>query len=171
MVGLWLNRADVENSLQSLKKKKDKLQILKLQINFRHKVLGQSHFDSSVFKFSKNRKQHSVDRLKENLFKLLSAEDTLQRPVGHIPQPPEGHVPSTHTFLIQPQLLVGQRIQHRFEEQGSEELAWYDGLVLRMLDATSKEYEVIYDDEEDVCCFQLLDDLVAGDLIVISDTN
>lgn len=47
------------------------MQTLKLQINFRHHILSQSHSDSSVFKFSCNRKPFSVDRLKENLLKLL----------------------------------------------------------------------------------------------------
>ena len=44
--GLWINRTELENGL---KKKTMKLKALKLQINFRRKVLNQSHPDKSVF--------------------------------------------------------------------------------------------------------------------------
>ena len=52
-------------------KKADKLKLLKLQINFRRKVLCQTHCDPSVFRFSHCGKLFSVDQLKENLFCLL----------------------------------------------------------------------------------------------------
>ena len=74
VISLWMNKGDVESGLQSLKSRNEKIRVLKLQINFRRKVLGQSHPDTSVFKFSQNRKQHSIDKLKSNLFLLLTAK-------------------------------------------------------------------------------------------------
>ena len=66
-VGLWINFEDVEHGLETVSKKADKLKVLKMQIKFRHKVLGQSHSDNSLFKFSHGGKPHSVDQLKQNL--------------------------------------------------------------------------------------------------------
>ena len=92
--------------------------------------------------------------MKQNLFKLLNCE--------------EDPLFASNTFLqailLQPELLVGQRIKHRFDENG--ELVWYEGRVLRM-NADTKEFEVIYDGEEDSCWFLLLEDISAGDLLIV----
>lgn len=52
--------------------KKAKINALKLQINFRKKVLGQTHADKAIFQFSHNRKPLSVDELTQNLGVLFS---------------------------------------------------------------------------------------------------
>ena len=73
--GLWISRADIVEGLAAVRKKTEKVKLLKLQINFRRKVLSQTYSDLSVFKFSQNRKQFSVDQLKENLTKLLPSDE------------------------------------------------------------------------------------------------
>lgn len=70
-MGLWTNRAQVDDGLDALTKKTEKLKILKLQINFRNKVLNQLPSSNSLFKFSHCKKQFSVEQLKNNLYKLL----------------------------------------------------------------------------------------------------
>ena len=72
---------------------------------------------------------------------------------------------SAQNILMQPETLVGQRIRHQFEVDG--DLSWYDGTVLKM-NAKTKEFEVIYDGEEETCWFPLLEDLSTGDLLVAS---
>ena len=69
------SRADIVEGLAAVRKKTEKVKLLKLQINFRRKVLSQTYSDLSVFKFSQNRKQFSVDQLKENLTKLLPSDE------------------------------------------------------------------------------------------------
>ena len=101
--GLWINRAEIENGLKPLKKTV-KLKALKLQINFCRKVLGQSYPDKSVFccfflLFSHNRKQHSVDQLKKNLYQLLAVSE-------------ESPTISVEDYFQQPELLVGCWIKH-----------------------------------------------------------
>ncbi len=157
-VGLWMNRADVERGLSNVTKKSEKSQVLKLQINFRRKVLNQAHPDNSVFKFSQNRKQYGVEKLKQNLFQLL------------VDSPDENDTPlssqSSEYFLTQPERLVGERIRHQFvDDEGNS--VWYEGTVLQF-NANSHEFEVIYDGEDDACWFALLEDLSVGDLFVIS---
>lgn len=166
--GLWLSRADVEFGLERITKKSDKKAALKLQINFRHKVLCQSHHDNTVFKFSQNRKQHSADRLKQNLFQLLSDEelsmDDLELEDEDPVQCRPVQCPCREDILSQPELLVGLRIQHRFEVDG--ELSWFQGTVLKM-NTTTKEFYVTYDGEDEPCWFSLLEDISAGDLLIL----
>lgn len=42
-VGLWTSRHEIEEGLSKLKTASSKRDTLKLQINFRRKVLGQTH--------------------------------------------------------------------------------------------------------------------------------
>ena len=53
-------------------------------------------------------------------------------------------------------------IRHRFEDD-SGCLTWYNGLVIGM---QNMEHEVLYFGEEEICRFDLLQDLAKGDLIV-----
>ena len=152
-----MNRADVECGISSVAKKTEKIKVLKLQINFRRKILNQSHPDSSVFKFSQNRKQYSIDRLKHNLFRLLIEENP--------PDEDDIPVPSPENILAEPELLVGQRIRHQFKVNGK--LSWYEGTVLKR-NAVTNEFEVIYDGEDDTYWFPLLEDISTGDLLVCS---
>ena len=53
-LGLWTTTDEVKIELDKLSTKKAKLEALKLQINFRNKVLNQSHAEKEVFQFSRN---------------------------------------------------------------------------------------------------------------------
>ena len=142
-VGLWKSKKDVDRGLQNISNKTEKIRILKIQIKFRQKVLVQPHPDSSVFKFSSHRKVHSLEKLKRNLCALLNEEE------GHLPTPNE----ELTDILLQPELLVGRRIKHRFEADGN--LVWYEGVVQQM-NYISNEFQVAYDGEDDLCWFSLL---------------
>lgn len=152
-VGLWTSRMEVEDGLDAFVKNTKKREVLKLQINFRKKVLGQNHPNKAVFNFSHNRKQHSVLQLTENLLMLVGAvSDDLEG----------GNVTVTLEEVMQkPDLLVGKKIQHRFTV--GKELMWFIGTVLSMK-AETREFQVIYDGEDDICYFTLLDDIERGDL-------
>lgn len=152
---LWTCRADITNGLAQLSRKSDKLQALKLQIKFRDKVLNQTHSDKSLFRFSHKGKQHTVDHLTKNLCELIG--DT------GAPSLSEQVPPSLEMIMIQPELLIGQQIKHRFEVD--KRLVWYDGRVAE-LDKDTGLFEVIYGENE-VCHFNLLEDLENGDLQVI----
>ena len=72
-LGLWTSRAEVEGGLEQLVRNTKKVEALKVQINFRNKVLSQTHPNKDVFKFSCNRKQYSINQLKMNLLTLVEA--------------------------------------------------------------------------------------------------
>lgn len=60
--------------------------------------------------------------------------------------------------------LVGRDIFHRFDVEGEEK--WYTGHVLSY-NAITLLHEVVYEDEEENCCFfNLLEDFRNGDLIL-----
>ena len=159
-VGLWINLEDVECGLEAVSKKADKLKVLKMQIKFRQKVLGQSHSDSSLFKFSHGGKPHSVDQLKQNLCQLLMVAVD-QDCTMHTNQ--RDSTLALEDVLLQPELLVGRRVKHRFEVDN--ELIWFNGSVLQMNSETN-EFQIAYDGEDDVCWFPLLDDARSGDLLL-----
>ena len=149
--GLWTCEDEVSKGLDALDKKTAKVKALKLQLNFRQKVLYQTCSDKSLFKFSQKGKQHTVEQLASNLLKLLG----------------DGHTTSEYSkieeILSYPHLLVGKRIKQRFNVGG--ELIWYDGTVLGRLEGN--EYEVMYDEDDDIYRFSLLDDIENGDLEII----
>ena len=151
-IGLWTARSEVRQHLCQIKCKKDKISALKTQISFRKKVLNQSHSDKLVFQFSSNRRPFTVEELTQNLMKLL---------------PPADDPPCTLSVAeisVDPELLIYRRIKHLFDCDGDH--VWYKGTVLSY-DANCTMFRVAYDNEEEVCSFPLLEDLVSGDLIVL----
>ena len=151
-IGLWTARSEVRQHLCEIKCKKDKISALKTQINFRKKVLNQSHSDKLVFQFSSNRRAFTVEELTENLMKLLPPLDDVQCTL------------SVADISADPELLIYRRIKHLFDCGGDQ--VWYKGTVLSY-DASCKLFRVAYDNEEEVCSFSLLEDIISGDLIVL----
>ena len=142
-IGLWTTREEVKKCLDQLNTKKAKLGALKLQINFRKKVLNQSHDDKQVFQFSHDRRALSVEQLAQNLIKLLpSSEQQCEFSVDQI--------------CADPELLLYHRIEHLFDCDGTE--VWYKGTVLAY-DSDKNEFRVAYDNEDEVYSFPLLQDL------------
>lgn len=155
-IGLWTKQSEVNKALDSIHTKTAKVKALKLQFNFRQKVLGQTHPDKSLFKFSHNGKQYSVEQLKSNLCKILEDQG------NHTSSCENVLTDIVKRILSQPELLVGKKIKQRFSEDGK--LVWYEGIVLSI--SKTREYEVVYDEDDDIYCFPLLDDIKNGDLII-----
>lgn len=156
--GLWTSREEVEEGIEAFVKQAKKKEVLKLQINFRHKVLSQTHPNKDVFKFSHNRKQYCVSQLKENLFLLIGVDEDEEPPIS---SDDNNQLEDT---VLHPEYLIGKKIKHRF--QVGKDLVWYNGTVLNM-NSKTREYQVKYEGEDDICCFALLDDIPRGDLIVL----
>ena len=71
-VSLCTTCEEVARGLESLPSKTKKIAALKLQMNFRKKVLCQTHTDKFIFAFSNNGRAYTVSELTNNLLKLLS---------------------------------------------------------------------------------------------------
>ena len=88
--------------------KEEKKGVLKSQINFRKKVLGQS----------KNKRQLSIPELRQNLLLLIGdSEDSTVISNS-----------DTNHIMAHPELLVGKRIRHCF--QVGNKLVWFNGIVI-----------------------------------------
>jgi len=60
---------------------------------------------------------------------------------------------------------VGSHIQHRFAlEDGSH--TWFNGTV-QAFNATSNQHEVLYEDKDEIYYYDLTQDLIMGDLIIL----
>ena len=150
-VGLWTSRSEVEEGLSKLKTATLKRDALRLQINFRRKVLGQTHTDKNVFLFSHKGKQFAPVQLTHNLIRLLPLEQEPKQPLN------------TTVFFQKPELLVNKRIEHLFETDDGPQ--WYRGTVLGY-SKESQEYQVLYDREEEEFVYPLLEDIAIGDVLV-----
>ena len=164
--GLWKCSTEIEDGLKAIKNKTDKVKAIKSQINYRHRVLCQTHDNRSLFKFSSNRKALSIEQLKNNLHELVSSfnhSDSIENPHTE-PQRCDQDPACSSLEVADPDcILVGKRIRHRFEDDG--ELTWFDGEVIAKVNGN--QFEVLYDGDDTVYCFELLDDMRNGDLIVI----
>ena len=68
-------------------------------------------------------------------------------------------------YFQDPSTLVGKEIRHKFILADTNTVEWYHGTVVDY-DALKKKYEIKYDDEENSCKFNLVLDLLNGDLKV-----
>ena len=99
--GLWQTVYQIEAGLMKLKSKISKLNALKTQLNFRKKILQQTHPSKTIFQFSHKGHQYTVDEMKQNLSESqLSCQDD----------------------------LTGKLIQHRWIVEGESE--WFSGTIL-----------------------------------------
>ena len=64
-----------------------------------------------------------------------------------------------------PNTLVGKDVKHKFKDEETGEEQWYSGNVIAYNPAT-KLHEISYNGEDEHCYFDLIQDLIAGDLIV-----
>ena len=115
-----LQKIDMKN-ISATKKRSLKLDILKMQVRIRKKVLGQA----VPITFTSNRKQRPMADITQELFDFISKTG----------------IPSEFApFLEQPTTLVGKRIKQRFQDESGdpESCTWYVGTVInyRICDKT-----------------------------------
>jgi len=69
------------------------------------------------------------------------------------------------TILHSPALLVGSHIHHRFAlEDGCH--TWFNG-TMQAFNATSSHYEFLHENEDEIYCYDLTQDLIMGDLFIL----
>jgi len=135
---------DAEVSTERVRKAK-KLALLKLQIKMRKKLLKQ---DIRIF-FSHFGKQRTLDDVVQELGRFIESS-------------------ATSLKFADGFLLVGKRINHKFELEDTHVDKWYSGTVVEY-DPVSKLHRIRYDGEEDECQFDITVDIILGDLVVIDD--
>ncbi len=144
--------SDIEDENLSVKKKKAKyFDFLKQQVRIRKKLLDQK----TGITFTNHGKQKSLDVLISEVRKLIHKYSSSA---------------STNAVEIpadsSPYALVGHRIAHRF--LSCDEEKWYEGFVLTYNPQTQL-HTVVYDGESENCYFNLMDDVLLGDLKLFHD--
>lgn len=129
--------ADNESMTSAAKKKEIKI-LLSSQVKVRKKLLGQN----ITIKFSQSGRPRPLSEISQELSHFID----------------ESFI---STIIADPSLLVGHRIDHKFQENETEK--WYSGSVVDY-DLGSKVHEVVYDGEQDHCFYDLKIDLLNGDL-------
>ena len=125
------------------KRKKEKIKLLKDQVNYRKKVLDQNIHVT----FTHSGRQRNIDEIITNFKEYIRTN-----PCEHSP------------YLTNPSLLVGRQISHRFELPNYT-IKWYRGRVLAF-NETTEEHTIIYENEP--CNYNLICDILNEDLIINS---
>ncbi len=93
-----------------------------------------------------------------------------QRPVRDILNDLESFMdnnPLEHSEYFQdPSTLVGKRIRHKFLDVDTNTFKWYDGTIIEY-NPLEKQHEVKYENETDLYKFDLILDILTGDLEVL----
>ena len=135
-----------QEKLNASKKAARKLALLRTQVKIRKQVLKQN----IRITFTHNRKQRPVHDIAKELSLYIDNDECPKIKILH-----------------NPSLLVGSYVHHRFAVKTKEELhAWFRGYVIAY-DDTSNLHEIAYDDEDEHCYFDLTQDLIMGDLIIL----
>ena len=151
--GLWQSKEDIAEGVAKERSKTAKLSALKVQFNFRKRVLDQrSYRHKELFLFSKGGQQYTVKELMDNLAKLINEEE--EEAVSGLAN--EGR-----------ESLVGKTIKHRWQDESGVE-QWYFGEVVSKVAGTNEWYNVWYKGEDDVLTLNLCEDIDLGDLEVVS---
>ena len=99
--------------------------------------------------FSHCHKQRPVHDIAKELFTFIAKDDC----------------PITK-YIQNPTLLVESQIKHKFEIAETGKETWFFGSVISY-DSTNKLHEIKYDDEQENCYFDLTQDIIMGDLIIM----
>ena len=116
-----------------------KLKLVRNQINIRKKVLLQN----INIPFTQCKTKRPVNQIIKDLADFISFQK------------------QTDPFT-----LVGKQVQHKFKNSDTCEEEWYRGNVISYNKAT-KLHKVRYEGEDEPCQFNLIEDLVKGDLIIL----
>jgi len=159
-LGYWRSVSTVNSKLRQFHYISQKKEALKAQIKYR-KIILQQTADSSLFKFSENRKVHSIEKLSSNLCELikLSASNCSGEYM-------EERLSKRHRTALDPADFVGKVIDHRFKEPDGS-LSWYRGIIEKQIGGrNSWTFEIGYDcgDKEE---YNIEVDYSEGDVVIV----
>lgn len=147
----------MDNALGEVNSLTEKRKALEAQLPFRQKMLKQTYKKKDVFRFSEKGKKHTINKLKENLTKLI--EEAY-------------HGPTEEKLQSRAPLIVGKRVTHRFED------AEYMGNVISVVPGFVNFYNIVYDKDvgadgitQTLYTYKLLEDYRNGDLDIILEVT
>ena len=119
------------------------LSLLRTQLNIRKKILN----ETVPITFTKGGKQKPLEKIIQEVADFIDSSTAESKYVS---------------FIKSPRSLVGKHVRHKFDDDG--EMKWYSGYVTDYCES-SKRHEIVYEDDDDTrYSFDLLIDLLNGDL-------
>ena len=185
---MWLNEEDLERNINSLEDH-EKNDAIIAQIKYRKQVLSTRVTDKKLPQLTVNRKEYSTQELEENLRSILRdryvENSNENRSSKYREKEERKELIDTHVERKRKASsctagqkekerredkpdLVGKRILHKWVKEDGEE--WIFGDVLKAvgnLNDDKCEFEVKYDDEDEILIVKLYEDCNNGDLSVI----
>ena len=152
-MGLWQTTDQIEAGLANLKSKTSRLKALKTQLDFRKKVLQQTHPNKVIFQFSHQGRHFTVDEMKGNLSQLL---------------PDKEQTRGQRSPVIGTSNLTGRQIQHRWIVEGESE--WFLGTILDKVAAdvsAGSWYNIKYEGEDQIVTLDINKDIESGDIVLL----
>ena len=140
----------------------EKIESLKVQINFRNKILEQPADDRAIFSFTDKGRTLSVEELCANLKKLIKSSRL---------EATKCDQKSTPSFL------VNKSVKHQFVEERCNngnttvENVWYKGHVIDQVTGFPDWYNIQYEDDSRIYTYQLMDDYRDGSLVIAEDVS
>lgn len=114
---------------------------MKTQLDFRKKVLQQTHPNKVIFQLSHQCHHFTVDEMKSNLSQLLPEKEQTRRQSDQV---------SCTTNL------TGRWIQHRWIVEGESE--WFSGTILGQVaagESVGMWYNIMYEGEDEIVTLEL----------------
>lgn len=152
-MGLWQTVSQVEAGLAKLKSKTSKLKAMKIQLDFRKKVLQQAHPNKVIFQLSHQGHHFTVEEMKMNLCQLLPKKEKAKK--------------QSHASC--PRDLTGKQVQHRWIVEGESE--WFSGTILGKViadESVGMWYNIMYEGEDEIVTLDIKEDIETGDFIILS---
>lgn len=130
-VGIWQNKDIINKELNKLRTKTDKIKSLKKQINMMKDLVCLDHQDKPLVLFSSNGKQHSEEKLVDNLLKLLEIKNKKE-------QKDSDSISIENTILDQlqnkPLSLIGKSVQHTWYDEDKHQDETWEGRIISYTD-------------------------------------
>ncbi len=140
--------SDIDHMTSSYpKKKKDKLSLLRSQLNIWKKILKRNINIS----FTYCRAQRPLDLIVQELGDYIEDSD--------LP-------PFVLSIVSNPTSIIGKNLKQKFEHEDTHVIEWYSGSIVDY-DTLSKIFEIKYEGEEELCKFDIIVDLILGDLVIV----
>jgi hypothetical protein len=137
--------------LKTLPSRKDRIIALTAQLTFRKTVLCQPVMNKRVFNFSnKDDGIFTEDRLINNVVQLINDSYSLDSSAD----------PDVDSYLNGQHKLI-------MDNDTDEPQQWYVGQVIGQVPGFPTWFNIVYDNDDAVYTYQLLEDLAAGELEVI----
>ena len=98
--------------------------------------------------------------------RIVFSHSRKPRPVSDLFKELSDFIEQNPVECLDPTVLVGKHVSHKFELEDTRETRWYCGKVISY-DPATKTHEIAYESEDEHCHFDVMLDLLTGDMTIL----